>query len=386
MVRNRIKLGVTKRELDERKARWQARDAFKEPDRVPVLLGIGTRYWLPKFGLSFKEYFSSAEVMFDAQVRALEWIFSNVRDDRYGIAVGPDFQNVREASGLGCEIGFHDGFPWVERPIIKEETDVESLTKREMYTNGLTGRIARRRIEMKKLTEGMKAELRDGTLVPVEVGNGMGTDGPFTNCAWLRGSTQLLADVRLRPDLVHSMMSVVTEKIIDFNNRLREDAGLARDCGMGVADDFAAFLSADHYREFVLPYHERIYDAFGTKARDIHLCGKIDHLLRLLVDEQRIHGLSGFGWTTDIMKLAEVMGGKVLLYGGPNPSLILSGPRSRIVEKAQEYLRVLGPCHGYALGDGYNIAPGTSTENMNALLDAAELSGKYPMSDSQSAV
>lgn len=379
MARNRIEIHVTERELDERRARWKARDAFKEPDRVPVLMGIGTRYWLPKLGLSFHEYFSSAEVMFNAQVTALEWVFSNVRDDRYSIAVGPDFQNVREASGLGCDIGFHNGFPWVERPVIREESDVERLTKRDMYTDGLTGRIASYRIEMKNLSEGARAKLKDGTTVPIEVGSGMGTDGPFTNCAWLRGSTQLLADVRLRPSLVHSMMTVVTERIIDFNQRLREDAGLAQDCGMGVADDFAAFLSADHYREFVLPYHEKIYDAFGTKARDIHLCGKIDHLLELLVDEQRIHGLSGFGWVTDVRELARVMGGRVLLYGGPNPSLILHGPKSRIIESAQEYLRVLAPCHGYALGDGYNVAPGTPTDHMNALMEAAEISGKYPM-------
>jgi len=379
LTQSRIEIRVTKRELDERKTRWKARDAFKEPDRVPVLIGIGTRYWLPKLGLSFDEYFSSAEVMFDAQVRALEWIFSNVRDDRYGIGVGPDFQNVREASGLGCDIGFHNGFPWVERPVVREESDVERLARRDMYTDGLTGRTARYRIHMRKLAEGTRAELKDGTAVPVEVGNGMGTDGPFTNCAWLRGSTQLLSDVRLRPALVHSMMTVVTEKIIDFNDRLREDAGLVRDCGMGVADDFAAFLSAEHYREFVLPYHEKIYDEFGTKTRDIHLCGKIDHLLELLVCEQKIHGLSGFGWVTDVRKLASVMGGKVLLYGGPNPSLILSGPRSRIIESAQDYLRILGPYHGYALGDGYNVAPGTPTDHMNALMEAAELSGKYPM-------
>ena len=374
-----IELAVSAKQLEERKARWQARDKFEEPDRVPVMLGIATRYWLPKLGLSFEGYFSSPKMMLNAQAKALEWIFANVRDDRFGIAVGPDFQNVREASGLGCAVKFVQGFPWVEKPIIIDDGDLGALEAMEMYSNGFTGKIPEYRREMAKLTQGINVSLSGGGSIPLTVSSGMGTDGPFTNCAWLRGSTQLLADVTLRPEFVHAMMDIVTDKIIEFNQRLREDAGIPEDCGMGVADDFAAFLSPDQYRAFALPYHERIYDAFRTKLRDIHLCGKIDHLLTLLMNEQRIHSLNGFGWVTDAGKIAEVMGGKVLLYGGPNPSLILSGPVSEIIEAAKFYVQLLGSCRGYALGDGYNIAPGTPVDHMDALMDAATQYGRYPM-------
>jgi uroporphyrinogen decarboxylase len=376
---SRIELAVSAKQLEERKARWQARDKFEEPDRVPVMLGIATRYWLPKFGLTFQEYFSSPQVMLEAQAKSIEWIFANARDDRFGIAVGPDFQNVREASGLGCAIKYVEGFPWVEKPIIANQGDLGRLEATDMYSNGFTGRIPQYRREMVKLTQGISVSFKGGGSAPLIVGSGMGTDGPFTNCAWLRGSTQLLADVTLKPKFVHAMMEIVTDKIIEFNQRLREDAEIPEDCGMGVADDFAAFLSPDQYREFALPYHERIYDAFRTKLRDIHLCGKIDHLLTLLVNEQRIHSLSGFGWVTDALRVAKVMGGKVLLYGGPNPSLILSGPKSEIIEAAKFYIQLLGPYRGYALGDGYNIAPGTPVNHMNALMDAATQYGQYPM-------
>lgn len=379
-----IGLDVSAEQLEERRVRWEARGRFEEPDRVPVLLGIATRYWLPKLGLSFEEYFSSPETMLNAQAKALEWAFTNIRDDRFAVAAGPDFQNVREASGLGCTIKFVEGFPWVEKPVVADDGDLAALEVRDMYNEGFTGKIPKYYREMVRLTIGSKVSLKGGGSTPLTVSNGMGTDGPFTNCAWLRGSTRLLADVTLRPELVHDMMDIVTSKIIEFNQRLREDAGIPEDCGMGVADDFAAFLSPDQYREFALPYHERIYDAFKTKLRDIHLCGKIDHLLALLVNEQRIHSLSGFGWVTDAHKLAEVMGGKVLLHGGPNPSLILSGPRSEIIKAAKSYLQLLGPCRGYALGDGYNIAPGTPTDHMNALTDAALLYGIYPMDKHES--
>lgn len=379
LVLREVELAVAAQELEARKSRWEVREKFEEPDRVPVLLGIAARYWLPILGLAFQDYFSSPEIMFNAQVKALEWTFRSLRDDRYGIAVGPDFQNVREASGLGCPIRFADGFPWVERPVVRNEQDLRELRNRDMYREGLTGRIAPFYREMVKLTKDFKVRLEDGSTTELAVGSGMGTDGPFTNCAWLTGSTELLLYVRRKPQLVHSLMDIVTDKIIEFNHRVRENAGIAEDCGMGVADDFAAFLSPDQYREFVLPCHERIYDSFGTKLRDVHLCGKIDHLLTLLVEEQRVHRLNGFGWTTDAEKIARVMGGKVLLYGGPSPSLLLSGPRFQIIDAARYYIRLLGPYKGYALGDGYNVAPGTPVDHMNALMDAAVLYGKYPM-------
>ena len=374
-----LNLDLTEQELQDRKARWDARGRFEEPDRVPVLLGIGTRYWLPILGLGFEQYFSSPEVMFEAQVKALRWIFRNVTDDRYAIAVSPDFQNVREASGLGCPVRFVEGFPWARRIPVKDESDLQKLQRRDMYRQGLTGKIAPFYRTMKKLAEGLRVRLTDGSATSLTVNIGMGTDGPFTNCAWVVGAERLLSDVRRRPRFVHSLMDIVTEKIIGLNQRLREDADLPEDCGMGVADDFAAFLSPDQYREFALPYHDRIYDSFGTKLRDMHLCGKIDHLLGLLVDEQRIHSLSGFGSVSDPKGMAKIMGRKVLLHGGPSPSLILSGPRHEVVKASKSYIELLGPLRGYALGDGYNIAPGTPVDHMNALMESSLLYGRYPM-------
>jgi len=371
-----LEINILESEIEQRKERWQQRDHFGKPDRVPVLAGIGTRYWLPIIGLSFLEYFSSPRVMFKAQLKAMKWLFEHLRDDRFQFAVFPDFQNVREASGLGCKVVFREGFPWIEKPIIKDESDIIRIKKADMTRQGLTAKMIYFYREMKRMAKGYRIITQGGSH-ELEVWPGMGTDGPFTNVAWIRGPTQLLRDVMKRPEFVHELMDIVTEKIIEFNMTLRELACLPDDCGIGIADDFAAYLSPDHYREFVLPYHERIYKAFKTKHRSIHLCGKIDHLLEILVKEERISRLDGFGWVTNPRKLAEVMGGKVLLYGGPSPMLIKQGPRDRIMAECRRYLEIFKPLRGYALGDGYNIPPGTPPENINAMVEAAEIYGRY---------
>jgi len=349
---------------------------------LPVRLGIGTRFWLPILGMSFEEYWSSPRKMLEAQLVASKWIMENIRDDRYGITVSPDFQNVREASGLGCELTFREGFPWIKEPIIRIPPDVQKLKGADMTKLGLTGRIVEYMAHMRDLIGEWRMVLEDGP-IEIDLGSGMGTDGPLTNVSWIRGARNLLSDIITNPQLVHEMMDLVTEKIIDYNHHLREMAGIPKDCGMGLADDFAAYLSPDQYREFALPYHHRIYEAFGTKERGIHLCGKIDHLLELLVREERIHSLDGFGWVTSPTILAKVMGGKVLLYGGPSPSLILEGPEERIINSCREYIELFDGLGGYALGDGYNIAPGTPLSHLNSLMAAAERYASHDLDESK---
>jgi len=363
-------------ELEKRKWRWDKRAKFEMPDRIPVLLGIGTRFWLPIFGISFEDYWSSPRKMMESQLDAIKWIFENVNDDRYGISVGPDFQNVREATGLGCELTFRDGFPWIREPMVKSDADIQRLAQSDMSSQGLTAKMAQYYLEMRRMAKDYKIILTDGS-ISLKANPGMGTDGPFTNLAWIRGATSLMLDVTKHPEMVHEMMDIVTNKIIEFNHFLRELAEIPKDCGMGLADDFTAFLSPDQYREFVLPYHERFYESFGTKKRAIHLCGKIDHLLELLLNEEKVQNLDGFGWVTSPMRLAKVFGGKALLYGGPSPSLILEGPVERIVNACREYIEIFQRCRGYALGDGYNIAPGTPSSHMNSVMVAAELFGGY---------
>jgi len=73
------------------------------------------------------------------------------------------------------------------------------------------------------------------------------------------------------PESVHRVTGMITDSIIEVNHHLR---GLIRNfcCfsaarymprGMHVSDDNAAFLSPDIYRDFALPYINRLSDEFG---------------------------------------------------------------------------------------------------------------------------
>lgn len=101
------------------------------------------------------------------------------------------------------------------------------------------------------------------------------------------------------------------------------------------------------------------------------MCGRIDHLIPLLADEMQITHLNGFGFVTDPQRLAEVMGGRVVMSGGISPTLLLQGTPEQVKAECRRYLEVFAPVGGYILQDGNNVAPGTPLANLAAMVEAA---------------
>ena len=74
------------------------------------------------------------------------------------------------------------------------------------------------------------------------------------------------------------------------------------------------------------------------------------------------------------------MAGRVVLCGGPDPSLVKSGRWDDIAAKAKDYIRTLGKHGGYILSPGGGTAPGTAVENYQALVEASREIGCPRMS------
>jgi uroporphyrinogen-III decarboxylase len=76
-------------------------------------------------------------------------------------------------------------------------------------------------------------------------------------------------------------------------------------------------------------------------------------------------------------KIADVMGGKVVLLGNVSPLLIAEGTPAEIKEATRRVIEKLAPYKGLIIQDGNNIAPGTPVENINAMMEAALEYGRY---------
>ncbi|MCI5137981.1 MAG: hypothetical protein D3922_06115 [Candidatus Electrothrix sp. AR1] len=99
--------------------RVQAATGYKEPDRVPLFLGL-TMYGAKELGLSIQEYFSKAEYVVDGQLRML----AKYRLD----CLNPLFYAAMETEAFGGEVvWFEDGPPNVGELLVKTPDDISSL-------------------------------------------------------------------------------------------------------------------------------------------------------------------------------------------------------------------------------------------------------------------
>ena len=378
-----IEIGVPIEEIAAREERVARTKRFEEPDRVPVIPAIAHRFLVPTVGVRFSDYYGDPEAMLRTQILAQKWLMENVRTDAYSITgawVGAwtDFQNTFEAGSLGVEILFpDDDIPWVGPGWVKDEEDLARLERLDFVGGEINARQVAYRQKMIEIAERYPVRFQGGPVFyPGENPALTHTcDGPFGVAGDLMGQTELFTACAERPDFVRELLRIVTDKLIEYLDFCWEEEGLeARD--LAWTDDLAAGLSAAMYRDLVLPEEQRLRFHFDGRLC-LHMCGKTDHLLEIFRDDLAIHELQGFGYEVDLDRIGEVMGGRVVLIGNVDPMLILRGTPTEVREATRVAIEKLAPYRGYIVQDGNNICPGSPLENINAMMEAAEVFGRY---------
>ncbi len=384
MKKGVIEIRVPIEELAEREARITKAKRFETPDRVPVHPAINTRYWLPMIGVTFGEYFADAETMLRSQILGYKWLMENIRTDQFNILGSwgcgwTDFQNCSDSGSLGCEVVFPpDHIPWVSgKGWVKTEKDLRRLERMDFISSGLNARQIEYRQAMMVIFEKYPVRFQGGPVFyPGEnPALTLQSNGPFTIAAELMGEVEIYTALYDQPDFVHQLLGIITGKIMQWLAFCWHEMQIP-DRAYGFADDVACTLSPRFFREFALPYHQKIFSAY-PEWKSLHMCGKTDHLLEILANELAIDEFNAFGFQTDLDLVAEHMGGKVFLIGNVNPMLIASGTPEQVRSETRRVIEKLAHYRGLMIMDGANIAPGSPVENINAMMQAAEEFGRY---------
>lgn len=379
-----IEIRVSIDELAEREARIAAAKRFETPDRIPVLPAINTRYWLPKIGVSFGDYFADPETMLHSQILGYKWLMENIRTDQFNILGSwgcgwTDFQNCSDSGSLGCEVIFPpDHIPWVSgKGWVKAEKDLRRLEKIDFISNGLNARQIEYRQTMIAIFEKYPVRFQGGPIFYPGQNPALTlqSNGPFTIAAELMGEVEIYTALYDRPNFVHEILKIITDKILQWLAFCWDEMHIP-DRAYGFADDLACTLSPNFFREFVLPYHKKIF-SYYPEWKSLHMCGKTDHLLKILADELAIDEFNAFGFQTNLDLVAEYMGGKVFLIGNVNPLLIASGTPEQVRSETLRVIEKLARYKGVIIMDGANIAPESPLKNINAMMETAQEFGLY---------
>ena len=256
-----------------------------------------------------------------------------------------DILTVPDAMGLGLYFAEGEG-PKFERPL-RTETDVRALSDA--------------RIESLQYVFDAVSQIRralDGR-VPL-----IGFAGsPFTlACYMVEGGGS--DDFRLvktlmfqRPDLMHRILECNTRSLIAYLNAQIEAGAQA----VMLFDTWGGALSHAAYREFSLPYAQRVLAGL-TRERENRVVPRIFFTKGggLWLEAMAESGADALGldWTIDLAEAKRRVGSRVALQGNLDPATLFA-PIPVIEQEAQRVLREFA-CDGNATGHIFNLGHGIS--------------------------
>jgi uroporphyrinogen-III decarboxylase len=375
-MRHVVDIDYPVEKMEQSRRRMEARGSFTYADRVPVGFCLVARYFTPLFDMPYRAFFESPEEQFHWQLQFLKFRLEHIPEDTVCtspvLGVGPYFDNVLDSAAFGAEIVWPENETLHSRPTIHTVAEMVRFEPPEPGS-GLWGQARDWWLRMGELARDTKLTFNgaEGRLDVAPLGiSGL---SPHMIAVDLVGVDFYAWQLEC-PAECHAFLGAITDGLIEAQRYFMQIDPRPRG-GFGLAEDTAQILSPGQFSEFCVPYANRLYEAFSPGpgvGRGLHMCGQSTHLHRLLVEEMHISSFDLFGYMVEPAVAAENFGGRVHLWGNINPMLMLGGTQAQVQQAAREALEALAPCGGYLLGDGANVCPGTSLENLAALTEAAE--------------
>jgi MtaA/CmuA family methyltransferase len=256
----------------------------------------------------------------------------------------------REASDLGLDVEWPEDSLPIRRAILLRAP--EDAARLELVAPEDGRRMSDRLDAVRRLRE------RVGDDVPV-----MGwVEGAFALASVLRGDTNILLDIHDRPEWLKDLLDRIVEVGVAFA-RAQVAAGAHI---VGLGDSMGSLVSPKQYREFVLPYEQRVFAVVkeaGAIPR-LHICGDTNHLLRDMAGTGA--QIVDLDWMVDLRKAVVAFG-----PSGPAPcgnfdpvAVMLQGTPDDVAAAVRACAAAAGPRHFSAAG--CEVPDGTREENLLA--------------------
>lgn len=329
-----------------------------EMDRIPIVPDMGVT--MSDFiGATTYEYYHSSEVIKDTEVA----LFKRLRHDSVGVST--TLRGMAEA--MGSEIFYpKDNISLLKEPIVKKPEDISKLKLIDPWKDG----------KLPILLEALQ-KIRDEIGDEADIGASM--TAPFSVCASVIGTDNLLRWIVKKPDIVHKIMDIIT---LCNDEYIRALGSIGFSTGFCDPVASTSLIKKKHFDEFVLPYFSRNVEnviKYCNSKPTIHICGKSKELWKDIVE----CGIGNFSIDNceDLQEAKEIMGDKVCITGNVPPvDALLFGTKEDIDLAVKECVKKAydSPC-GFILSTGCQIPKGTKIENIEHFMEAGKKYGSYPI-------
>jgi uroporphyrinogen decarboxylase len=316
-------------------------------ERPPVWLMRQAGRYIPEYreireDYTFREAIETPEVA--ERITLLPW----ERFEPDGLVMYSDILTVLEPLGFDYHIESGVG-PVVENPVFDPEdvpTEAGDVREQLDFVGALLDRL--------------QDSVGDRTSVVGFAG------GPYTLASYVVGdepsSRKPLRRFRANhPEAFVALLEAFT-RVVEEYVQYQVDRGADV---VQVFDTWAGVLTPADYREFLLPLHQRIFDAIDVPsivfARNAG--GKLDLLAESGAD------VVSLDWTVDMVDAREQLG-DTPVQGNLDPSYLL-GDEDFVREKTREVIEKAGDT-GHILNLGHGIDRNTPVENAKAFVETAK--------------
>lgn len=193
--------------------------------------------------------------------------------------------------------------------------------------------------------------------------------GPGELANYLWGACKFLGDLIEKPDLMQKLLEKTTQAIIAWL-QAQQAINQSADAIL-LTDDISGLLSDQLYRKSLMPFQQKIIQAFPNHLIVFHNDTKSDHILNSM-KELGIH-VFNLGKSTNLELATQILGDKVSLMGNLDPlELLIKGTKDEIITEANKCMHQVKNNPRFILSAGGGLNDGTPFSSLEALIEAVE--------------
>lgn len=321
--------------------RLAARMRCEPVDHIPNM-SLVMQFAADQIHAPLARYYQDYHVLCEANFKTVELYQLDLLD-----AISDPF---RETTDYGSQVLFpDDDLPVLVQPRLIDPADLSTLPFPEPLAPGSR---MRDRVDAVRLFY----EQSNGRM-PVQGW----VEGALAEAADLRGVTALLYDLYDRPDWLPGLLEHCTRVAIDFA-LAQIEAGATI---IGVGDAIASQVGPRAYRQFALPYEQRILEAVrqaGAIPR-LHICGDTTRLVKDMA--QSGAQILDLDWQVDLAVARAQVDPSICLCGNIDPVAVLYAGTPQDVKAGVQHCRANGGPNWLAQ-PGCEIPRCTPPENLHA--------------------
>jgi uroporphyrinogen decarboxylase len=195
---------------------------------------------------------------------------------------------------------------------------------------------------------------------------------PFTLAAYMvegKGSKDFALLKRMlhrEPQILRALLSKLTDMTVDYLDAQIEAGAQV----VQLFDTWAGLLSAEMYREWILPTHQEISERVRPGAAPLILyVNHGAHVVSEMVESGA--DVISLDWRASLSEAAIKFGQRVSLQGNLDPTA-LAAPEEDIVLMVRALAEAGSPARGHIMNLGHGCLPDTPVEGVRAFVQAVK--------------